>query len=67
MGSYRRRGRPLGARKGWFSGYSGSRFFPGLWDRGRDAPLTPRSRLVYRLIIAALVAGGVALILVTRN
>lgn len=58
----RRKGRPLGARRNWFSGYSETRFFPGFGGRGRDARLSSRGRLIYALLLVFVIGGGVALI-----
>jgi hypothetical protein len=35
-------------------------------DSGDDAPMSPRGRLVFRLALGAVVAGGILLIVVTR-
>lgn len=58
----RRKGRSLGSRKGWFSGYSQTRFFPGLANRGRDTPLSQRGRWIYTVILTLVIGAGVAAI-----
>jgi hypothetical protein len=56
---------PEGGGKGG-SGFTRHLRIGELLNRRRDAPLSPRGRWIYRLILACVIIGGIALIAYVR-